>query len=702
MSDAPTATERDELFAFPGDERRTQRPVPGSRDATTIADGTHEGERGRLAYEPALDGLRGVAVMAVVLYHAGVSWLRGGYLGVDAFFVLSGFLITSLLVVEWRAAERIDRRAFWGRRARRLLPALFVCLFGFSLYCWLLASPLALGNYRADGLASLFYVMNWRLILTSQSYFDQFYASPLRHLWSLSIEEQWYLLWPVVVAVVLSRWRDLRVLFAVCAGGALASAALMAVLYRAGRDPSRLYYGTDTRAQSLLVGSALGVGAILWGHRMRAWAWLWPLAAVAVGLLAVAWSRTPPTSPLLYRGGFLLAALAVAVVLAACTQVGPNPLRAVLSVAALRAVGRISYGLYLYHWPLFFVITPERTGWALGSRRLLVARVGVSIVLATVSFLALERPVLRGRFSLPRAGRLGHWWPAPAGALVVLVALLASTAGAERLFVYDAGMQDPSRRPVPTVAEPAPANTAPPASRVLLVGDSVAYTYGLGFDRERSDAADVAVWNQGVLFCELVAGDRRTGTGEEFPASDRCADWPTTWARQVEQFTPEVAVLSLGPWEIFDRKIDGSWVEFGTPAYDTVLDTDLQRAVDVLSSRGAHVVLLTMPPIERNDPATPEWTPAGQVRIDHFNDRLRAVAAANPATTTVIDVAAWLCPDGTCRRLPDGQSFRPDGMHYSVPGATDVAGWLGPQLRALDPRLVASTTTTTTPVRPGS
>src|SRR3990167_8905445 len=153
-------------------------------------------DRYLLPYQPALDGIRGLAVAAVLAYHAGLPWARGGFLGVDAFFVLSGYLITSLLLAEWRAAGSIDLVAFWTRRARRLLPALFLVLAGVVGYATAFAEPGQLGALRQDALATLGYVANWRQVFAGESYFDQFSApSPLRHTWSLAIEEQWYLLW---------------------------------------------------------------------------------------------------------------------------------------------------------------------------------------------------------------------------------------------------------------------------------------------------------------------------------------------------------------------------------------------------------------------------------------------------------------------------------------------------------------------------
>jgi peptidoglycan/LPS O-acetylase OafA/YrhL len=215
----------------------------------------------RLPYQPALDGLRAVAVLAVMLYHGQVAWVRGGWLGVDLFFVLSGYLITSLLLAEWATSGGIDLKGFWSRRARRLLPALFTTLAAVAAYGAFLAPPDTLARLRWDGLATLGYVANWRLLASHQSYFEQFAdPSPLRHMWSLGIEEQYYLLWPLLLlgALRLARGRPRPLLWGTLVA-ALASALAMAALYRPGGDPSRVYYGTDTRAHTLLVGCLLAL-----------------------------------------------------------------------------------------------------------------------------------------------------------------------------------------------------------------------------------------------------------------------------------------------------------------------------------------------------------------------------------------------------------------------------------------------------------
>ena len=210
------------------------------------------------AYQPALDGVRALAVTAVLVFHAGVAALPGGFLGVDAFFVLSGFLITSLLLGEYRRDGRIRLGGFWLRRARRLLPALLLLVAFVAIAFRGVLTTLDLRLLRDDALAALGYVANWRMIYRGDDYFTQTAApSPLQHTWSLGIEEQFYVLWPLIVVVVL--WvgaRSRRLLFWLCVAGAAASAVACAVLYDPF-DVNRAYFGTDARAQALLIGCAL-------------------------------------------------------------------------------------------------------------------------------------------------------------------------------------------------------------------------------------------------------------------------------------------------------------------------------------------------------------------------------------------------------------------------------------------------------------
>jgi peptidoglycan/LPS O-acetylase OafA/YrhL len=388
----------------------------------------------RLPYLPGLDGLRALAVIAVLLYHAGLPWIPGGFLGVEVFFVISGYLITTLLLAEWRQRGRIDLKAFWLRRARRLLPALYLLLVVTLAYA-VVFLPGEVAVLRGEAVAALGYVTNWYLVLGDESYFEAIgRPSLLKHLWSLAVEEQFYLLWPPVLALGLgvgaTRWRERRVVFGALALAA-ASALLMALLYRPEVDPSRVYFGSDTRAAGLLIGAALAFAWTPWhpsaprqkswsaaarrhvhwrGRLRRRWGWTTPLlldvaGLLALGGLAVACLRIGEFQPFLYRGGLSSVALATAVVIMACAHPHARLGGALLGRRALRWIGVRSYGIYLWHWPVFMVSRPQLDVPVEGLP-LLGVRLAATVVLADFSYRCVETPIRRG--ALGRAWQKLH------------------------------------------------------------------------------------------------------------------------------------------------------------------------------------------------------------------------------------------------------------------------------------------------------
>src|SRR5437868_5922421 len=269
----------------------------------------------RLAYRPGLDGLRAIAVAGVFLYHSRIDWLPGGFLGVDLFFVLSGYLITSILLVEWEARNRIDLRRFWARRARRLLPALVVVVLASLILAAIFARS-DLDKTRGDAVSSLLYYTNWHLIIASHSYFNVMgNPSLLQHLWSLAVEEQFYVIWPLLLVPGLVLVGRKRLPLLVVAGIA-GSAALMWLLYKPS-DPSRVWYGTDTRAFLLLMGILL---ALVWPaieRLRRALPLLELLGIAAVVATILLFLRMEDFDPTLWRGGDLAASFCFAVLVAA-------------------------------------------------------------------------------------------------------------------------------------------------------------------------------------------------------------------------------------------------------------------------------------------------------------------------------------------------------------------------------------------------
>ncbi|MHB1444261.1 MAG: acyltransferase family protein, partial [Acidimicrobiales bacterium] len=420
-----------------------------------------------------LDGLRAIAVGAVIAFHFGVPGLGGGMLGVDIFFALSGFLITTLLLAERAGTGRVSLGRFWQRRARRLLPALFLTLAGVAAFShWVELVPAA--QLRGDLLAALYYGSNWHYVAAGENYFSRYGApSPLLHLWSLAVEEQFYVVWPLVTVLVLRRRGRVGVL-AVAGIGTVASAVWTFILYRHGASVSRLYFGTDTRAQALLAGAALA--ALLAGGvpaRARSVVrWLGPAA-----LVFLAWGLHTVTGSggFLYQGGFLAVAAAACAVIASLSLDPGGPLARALSLRPARYVGRLSYGLYLYHWPLFLALDHARTG--LTGPGLLGLRLVATGATAAASFHLIEEPI--------RSGRLGPGWglwraagAMSAGALAATAGLLAVTAGPATA----SSVAPPAR---PTSAQLAasgsglasgPGAHATQPVRAMLVGDSIGVT----------------------------------------------------------------------------------------------------------------------------------------------------------------------------------------------------------------------------------
>jgi len=349
-----------------------------------------------IAYRPGLDGLRAIAVAAVFLYHSRIDWLPGGFLGVDLFFVLSGYLITSLLLVEWEARNRIDLRRFWMRRARRLLPALVVVVLG-SLALAAIFARQDLAHTRSDVVASLFYFQNWHLIVANHSYFNLMgNPSLLNHLWSLAVEEQFYIVWPLLLVPCLVLVGRKRLPMIVIAGVA-ASAALMWILYTPGTDPSRVYYGTDTRAFLLLMGILVAL-VWPWIMRMRRAVPLLELFGIAALVGSVLLFRQMQDfNPTLYRGGDLAAAFCFAVLVAAVAH-PKTGIGEALGVAPLRWVGERSYGIYLWHWPIVVLVAGVNTRPSVG---VVVGEAALVLAVAALSYRYVEQPI--------RTGRLQRW-----------------------------------------------------------------------------------------------------------------------------------------------------------------------------------------------------------------------------------------------------------------------------------------------------
>lgn len=350
-------------------------------------------------YMPGLDGLRAIAVFAVIFFHLGFSWAGGGLLGVSIFFVLSGYLITDILISEWQERGTISLKVFWMRRARRLFPALYLTLI--LLLFWLIFfRPSMLSSFRLDALAAIFYVSNWWYIVHHLSYFDS-YANPslLTHFWSLGVEEQFYVFWPLLMIFALRHPKIRRIMAILTFGAAILSALWMAVLYQPGADPSRIYYGTDTRAFSLLIGASL---AMVLPSRKFARVTLSRTARIlleasgvlALGVIIVMIAVSDEYDGFVYQWGMFVLSLATAVVIAAAAH--PSTwFGKILGVFPLRWVGLRSYGMYLWQYPIIML---SLNNFDAGVPRLAryIVEIVLIIVVSTLSLELVENPFRSG------------------------------------------------------------------------------------------------------------------------------------------------------------------------------------------------------------------------------------------------------------------------------------------------------------------
>jgi peptidoglycan/LPS O-acetylase OafA/YrhL len=600
-----------------------------------------------LTHEPALDGLRGLAVAGVLVFHGG--YLQGGYLGVDAFFVLSGFLITSLLLVEATGSGGVSLRRFWARRARRLMPAL-ACVLGFvAIYAWVWAKPEELSTIRGDAIATLLYVANWRQIFTSNDYFALFRSpSPLQHTWSLAIEEQFYVLWPLIVFGLVRMRRGFssaRTVLITCSSLAVVSVVWAQVLFHIS-DTARVYYGTDTRAAAILFGGALAAWLVWRGPvqgrvSRRVLEVLGVVAFVGVG---IAWVSLPGTSPVLYEGGLVLCGIGVAVVIAAAVHPDRGVVFRVLSLKPLCWLGLISYGVYLWHWPLFVVLNPDRVhltgGW------LFLVRIAVTLAIAIASYFLIERPIRYG------AGHpIAMLAAVPVIATILVVAIIGSTASVPT----DAIAGGPSR------------------GGVMVVGNSVARSLIPGLQH-----AGLGVTNRTIPGCSLVPSIESNATAPS------CGPF-RKWTRELR---PSYVLLVTGLFEASNVRLpSGIVVTPDRDAFVRYFEGRLQSAIDALSSTGATVLIPSVPCMAALDgwrkvfptKASRDESVFNPTRLRLENDMIRAVVRRpeNVERVRSPDLERLLCPHGVFEQMLGAITpARPDGVHPSPAAGDEIARWL--------------------------
>ena len=672
------------------------------------------GVRRTMTYLPGLDGVRALAVVAVLAFHGGVPFAQGGFLGVSTFFTLSGFLITSLLLVDARALAgdaRPDRRGtvlgFWRRRIRRLMPASLVGILIGLAFALTVGSVEQQRAIPGDSLGALLDVANWRFLLGQQSYAQIFAApSPLQHYWSLSIEEQFYLVFPLVLigAVTLfgaasgaARKRfgasarvGVRTPFTIVIAVLLGLSLLSTALHSGEVD--RVYYGTDTRAAELLLGCLLAVLLAGGGRVAEVGSSTGRTIARVLGPLALVasvacWWLIDQSDSILASGGFVIYALVSAALVAGATV--PGPLSRALSLRPLRWIGAISFGLYVYHWPVFLLLDSERTGLPLYP--LLALRVAVTVVIAVASARWLERPIRSGRRPAWLPVRLRIVTPAVVAGILAL-ALIAHQAApaptidfeaAQSQFEDELGSLDLASSAADPAAQapvtlPKPPMGPVPAPWITVFGDQSAKTMANLLALRQADRGD-SVFSDGVYDkgCSLLRGSPVRDANGTHGNVDVCERRAETWPQVRSSTGADVSIVSFGSPDLFEHDVDGSgtWRAVGDPVFDARVAAELDDVITSLTTPDSTILLANIPTDWGILGADRPWTLGAatyQQRAQAMNALIAAAVARHPGVTL-------LDADGYFASIGGSVVLRPDGATATRAGMAAYGDWVAAQ-----------------------
>ena len=646
-----------------------------------------------MGYEPSLDGIRAFSVIAVMLYHANVAWLPGGFLGVEVFFVVSGFLITSLLIEERESNHRINLKQFWIRRARRLLPAFFVMLCATAVCVAFYATDSA-PDFRRDMLPSLGYFSNWwQIFAVDTPYFAASSLPVLRHLWSLAVEEQWYLIWPLLFTLVFgAKWMRPKIsgaLLITCSGAIMVTTALRFVEDNETRT-NFLYLSTFTRSSGLLLGAAV---ALLW----RPWRKISTrfvlarslaadsLAIVSIAVIGYLMATVHVADARLYQGGLAATTIASAVIVAVVMRPNGLLIKRVFSYNFFAEIGRRSYGLYLWHWPIFVVAHARDSG-----NRLAYA-LAATIIINEFVYQYVEIPT--------RHGALGNWWrnrqqlSAMHRRLPIFVATVVVTSlGFTGVKVAGIQARDLSvdtsnakvEFAVPTTVANASTNSTPSVSgssttsttiatlprKLVIVGDSQARS--LAVNKPSGIKKTFVITDGSIDGCGVYnKGVGVGGTNGNFRRNfANCVGFEKSWAKSARKAKADVALVVIGAWEVLDLKFGSSTLVFNTPAADAMFRSQVRVGVNALRATGATVALLEVPcmrPVTSKGGPVPALPQRGDdTRTGHLNDLLREIAAPEDDGVFFVSGPKEWCSDP---KISTSLSYRWDGVHAYKPGA---------------------------------
>jgi peptidoglycan/LPS O-acetylase OafA/YrhL len=696
----------DRLADFEARWRADSRPT--RRNTTTMG------------YQPGLDGLRAISVIAVIFYHAGFGWMHGGFLGVEVFFVVSGFLITSLLLEEQETTGGVRLSQFWMRRARRLLPALYAVLIVIGAWVALFGSAQQQSDLHRDLLPGIFYFANWGQILGGAQYFGNF--SPLRHLWSLAVEEQWYLIWPIVFVLLTRNSRTSakigRSVLAVSAGVMLLTWWLAASSTLTSDRINLLYLSTFTRSSGLLLGAG---AAFLWrpwkakaAGSSRAGSALSVVGFAAVAALIYAFTVVHLTDRSLYRWQLAAVSLLSLVAIAVVVHPAATAVRSFFGSRPLVALGKRSYGVYLWSWPISVLCGAFDGSWTR-----FVWAMSVTVVVSEFSYVYIETPIRKGALRQWFGRQRDPDWATRTIAAAVVAAVLISSLGifyaSVRHFDRAAGGGNVSIDITKVQATPniaaqsansatptsvaavagAPLNSAAPTAttvatvqpagpaRLVIVGDSQAHALAINLPSGIESAFTIS--DGSVEGCSVYTDgnvrSQRTSFNRSFVD---CGGWADKWAKAAGKAHAQVALVVLGAWDVFDVEVGGQLIPFNTPAADQRFIADLGTGVAALRAAGSKVALLEVPCMRPKDvkgagvPALPER--ADDARVAHLNDLLRQVAAADPANVSFITGPTEWCNDPA---IATNLGYRWDGVHVYKPGAKLIYETIAPALLAI-------------------
>jgi peptidoglycan/LPS O-acetylase OafA/YrhL len=591
---------------------------------------------------PGLDGLRALAVIGVLAFHD--DRLTGGFLGVDLFFAVSGFLITTLLIDELQRTNTIDLIGFWGRRLRRLLPAVMVLLVVVVIFFRLFADTGQWIIARNDAPWAQFYVANWHQISSGAGYWDAFAApSAFEHLWSLAIEEQFYVVWPLLV---IGAWRigRTRALGTLTGIGIIASFVAMLTIYDGG-DPTRVYMGTDTRAFSLLCGAFVALPAIR--HAItagmqkfrRAASGLTAALIVALGFM---WFTVDGQSEWLFRGGLLAHSIASSL-LAILVASSSSRLSVIFSWRPLAYIGRLSYALYLWHWPVFIFCTSERLD--VDGLTLTAIRMGITLALSIASYLLVEQPIRhKAKWAHGSQGRQAFVVTTLAAIVIWTLITVPETtnkvnADALTSAVVTTTTTEPSLE-VTTTTSTTLVQQKPLVTSLYYLGDSVAYDMWPAIEAELN-AANVTVHSGAFGGVGIVPTEVNTTPLQSLAVG-------------LDRYTVDLLILQLSVW-------------------DAQQDDDQQQAalddlVTFVTERNLRLVFVSFPSI------APERSEPGQISLE---DKARAIADQSDGSIIYLDQRSVLGEVFNRDIDGDGNPERKrDGIHVCPTGALRSAQWL--------------------------